>query len=121
MNTIVGKETDKYYQNFVKFVFENKREEYLREIFLKYSQLYRKKNNISLVEVTTAVELDEKTLEKITSIISKRTTGEVEAEYKIDPSIIGGFIIKIDSQQFDSSIDRELKNLRLKLVNSSKV
>ncbi len=121
MNTIVGKETDNYYQNFVKFVIENKREEYLREIFLKYSQLYRKKNNISLVEVTTAIELDKKTLEKITSIISKQTTGEVETEYKIDPSIIGGFIIKIDSQQYDSSIDRELKNLRLKLVNSSKV
>ncbi|MBQ3576100.1 MAG: F0F1 ATP synthase subunit delta, partial [Coprobacter sp.] len=40
---------------------------------------------------------------------------------KVDPSIIGGFIIKIDSQQLDSSIDRELKNMRLKLVNSSKV
>ena len=67
------------------------------------------------------VELDKKTLDKISSLISKRTTGEVETEYKIDPSIIGGFIIKIDSQQLDSSIDRELKNMRLKLVNSSKV
>ena len=121
MNTIVGKNPDKHYQNFVRFVIENKREEYLREIFLKYSQLYRKKNNISLAEVTTAVELDKKTLEKITTLISKHTTGEVETEYKIDPSIIGGFIIKIDSQQLDSSIDRELRNMRLKLVNSSKV
>ena len=121
MNTIVGEQTDKYYQNFVQFVLENKREEYMREIFLKYSQLYRKKNNISLVEVTTAVELDKKTLEKITTLISQQTTGEIEAEYKVDPSIIGGFIIKIDSQQLDSSIDRELKNMRLKLVNSSKV
>lgn len=121
MNTLVGDKTDKCYQNFVQFVIENKREEYMREIFLKYSQLYRKKNNISLVEITTAVELDKKTLDKITELISKRTTGEVETEYKIDPSIIGGFIIKIDSQQLDSSIDRELKNMRLKLVNSSKV
>lgn len=121
MKTIVGKLTDKYYQNFVQFVFENKREEYMREIFLKYQQLYRKKNNISLVEVITAVELDKKTSDKITQLISQRVTGEVEAEYKIDPSIIGGFIIKIDSQQLDSSIDRELKKMRLKLVNSSKV
>ncbi len=121
MNAIVGNNTDKHYQTFVKFVIENKREEYLREIFLKYSQLYRKKNNISLVEVITAVELDKKTLEKITSLISQKVTGEVEAIYKVDSSIIGGFIIKIDSQQLDSSIDRELKNMRLKLVNSSKV
>lgn len=121
MNTVVGKNPDKHYQNFVRLVIDHKREEYMREIFLKYSQIYRKINKISLVEVTTAVEVDKKILEKIKSLISKKTEGEVEVVYKIDPTIIGGFIVKIDSQQIDASISRELKNLRLKLVNSSKV
>ncbi len=121
MMTVGGKNADKYFENFVRLVVDKKREEYMREIFLKYSQIYRKKNNISLVEVTTAVDIDENMLEKITSIISSRTDSKVELKYKIDPAIIGGFILKIDSQQLDASIDRELKNLRLKLVNSNKV
>lgn len=120
MMTVGGKNADKYYQNFVKLVFDQKREEYMREIFLKYSQIYRQKNNISLVEVTTAIDIDKATLDKIVAIVKSRTQNKVEMVYKTDSSIIGGFIIKIDSQQLDASIDREIKKLRLKLLNSNR-
>ncbi|MEG2164453.1 MAG: ATP synthase F1 subunit delta, partial [Bacteroidales bacterium] len=115
-----GNGAGKYYENFIRLVIDKKREEYTREIFLKYQQIYRKKNNIAQVLITTAMQLPEEIMTKIKSLMQKKVEHEIEFVYKIDASIIGGFILKVDSMQLDASVNRELKEMRLKLVNSSK-
>ncbi|MBO8476635.1 MAG: F0F1 ATP synthase subunit delta, partial [Bacteroidetes bacterium] len=35
----------------------------------------------------------------------------------VNPSLIGGFTIKVDSLLLDASISNELRNLRLKLLS----
>lgn len=119
--TAAGGGADKYYENFVLLVIDKRREEFMREIFLKYQQIYRKKNNIAQVHIATAVQLPEEVLSKIKFLVLKEAEQQkIEFVYKTDPSIIGGFILKVDSMQLDASIGRELKELRLKLLNSNK-
>ncbi|MEY4861298.1 MAG: synthase subunit delta, partial [Bacteroidota bacterium] len=43
--------------------------------------------------------------------------GELRLVEKIDPSLIGGFIITIGDKQIDSSVASKLKNLRQELTN----
>ena len=52
------------------------------------------------------------------AIMKKQTDKTLEFVYEIDPSIIGGFILRVDSMQLDASVNSELKKLRLKLLNS---
>ncbi|WP_368075483.1 F0F1 ATP synthase subunit delta, partial [uncultured Muribaculum sp.] len=36
----------------------------------------------------------------------------------VDPELIGGFVININSERLDASISNELKQLRLKLLSN---
>ena len=54
---------------------------------------------------------------KIIDKLSKTFTGELRLVEKIDPALIGGFIITIGDKQIDSSVASKLKNLRQELTN----
>lgn len=120
LTSVVKSGEDENYTNFVKLVIEKRREPFTREIFLKYQQIYRKKNNIAQVVVITAIQLPEDIIDKIKSLVLKKAEQEVEFVYRHDASIIGGFILKVDSMQLDASVARELKELRFKLIKSYK-
>ena len=40
----------------------------------------------------------------------------MEYSFKLDPSLIGGFSVKVGSEQLDASVRNELKQLKLKLL-----
>ncbi len=103
---------------FIVMVMENNRGALICEIVLAYLKLYRKDNNISQVQITLATDVKKGERDKIVQII-KDNFGEktLEVEYIIDESIIGGFIIMVDSARLDASIINEFKKLRLKLVS----
>ena len=85
-----------------------------------YQELYRELKQIAQVRIITAMELNEEAIGKIKSLILQKAGQEVEFIHEVDPSIIGGFIVRVDSMQLDASVNKELKLLRLKLLNSKK-
>ncbi|MCH5329098.1 MAG: F0F1 ATP synthase subunit delta [Coprobacter sp.] len=114
----VGTAAGEDFLRFIRLVIKNRRESFMRSIGLMYQKLYRELNHISLAQITTAVPVGGEILDKIKQLISRQAGQTVEYTYRIDPSIIGGFVLKIDSMQLDASVDKELKLLRLKLLNS---
>ena len=118
LSAAAGTAAGEEYLRFIRLVIKNRRESFMRSIGLMYQKLYRELNHISLVEITTAVPVGGEVLDKIKQLVSRQTRQTVEYTYRTDPSIIGGFVLKIDSMQLDASVDKELKLLRLKLLNS---
>lgn len=116
----VGEKPSEEFLRFVRLVTKNRREEFMRQIGLMYQKLYRESKGISLVHIVTAIGLDEETLAKIKELVREKVSDKVEFTYEVDPSIIGGFVLKVDSMQLDASVNNELKLLRLKLLNSKK-
>ena len=49
--------------------------------------------------------------------LKKKLGKDIDFEYKIDNSIIGGFIINVDSIRMDASISNEIEQLRLNLLS----
>ena len=103
--------------SFLALVTENSREGILPAIAASFTQLFKKHNNIVDVVLTSAVPLDEATKEKIMSKIKSTTTGNIELVEKIDPAILGGFIINIEDKQIDSSVASQFSNLKNILLN----
>lgn len=103
---------------FIVMVMENNRGEFIGEIVLSYLKMYRQNNNISQVQITLASDVADAEKGKIIKIVQNSYEGKtLEVEYIIDESIIGGFIVKVDSAQLDASIKNEFKKLRLKLIS----
>lgn len=115
LSTAVGIEPGDLYIRGIRLVIKNHREMYVRAICLMYQKLYRKAYHIGRVHITTAKELDPGIIGKIQKLVSSKTEVQLEFVHKVDPSIIGGFVLRINSMQLDASVSRELKDLKLKL------
>lgn len=72
----------------------------------------------SQVEVISAKPLDQKQLDSILAGVAKALGGKVDAVTRVDESLIGGFIVRAGSRQFDASLKSKLDSLKLALKSA---
>ena len=111
----VGEPLDDTLKRFITFVAEQKREDKMFFIAMKYMEMYREKHNILNTQVTTATELPEESYDHIKAFIKQTFGADAELEVKIDPSLIGGFILDIEHTRMDASVAGQLNALKNKL------
>ncbi|NTW23076.1 MAG: ATP synthase F1 subunit delta [Lentimicrobium sp.] len=109
---IFGKTMGKVSIAFIEIIIRKRREEHLFHIAERFGDLYRKEMNIKKAVVITISPLSDEMRKDLLAVISKQTGSTIELEEKIDASIIGGMIVKLDGIQFDDSIRKKLQNLR---------
>ncbi|MDE6578175.1 MAG: F0F1 ATP synthase subunit delta [Muribaculaceae bacterium] len=115
-----GKEAGDAYARFVKLILAHGRADYAYLMMIAYRDLYRRENHISQVKIATAAPMPESMMEKLHSLVSKSFSESVlEFSHSIDPDLIGGFVIDVDSVRMDASISNELEQLRLTLLRSN--
>jgi F-type H+-transporting ATPase subunit delta len=117
LQAIFGTNMNKVSLDFMSLIVKNEREEMLPIIAATFVDLYKEKNNILDVTVISAVALDDKTRTTIIEKIKTNFNGTIELTEKIDASLVGGFIIRIDDQQIDASIASQISNLKNILLN----
>lgn len=101
-------------QNFIQLVINHGRGDILKEIATQYNYLYDKQNRVNTIEVTSATELDATTVDEIVEK-AKQNFGEgftYHIENKINPDLIGGFILRVGDKQIDNSIKSKLTRLK---------
>ena len=110
-------DSDTTFRDFLKLLETKHRIGFLSHIALAYETIYRKQNDIHRVEVVSAAPLDKTVEDRIKALVQKQLKGaKMEYESVIDPSIIGGFIINIDNERLDASLDTQLKEIRQNLI-----
>lgn len=116
----VGQDADNDYRSFVKLILDHNREDFAWRMALAYRKIYREANKISRVEIITANPLQQDQKDKILGLVEKSFPGRTfEFSEKVDPSLIGGFVIDVDSVRMDASISNEIEQLRQKLLSSN--
>ncbi len=92
------------------FVIRNKRANILIQILEEYNLLYRKEKKIMYVDLVTA----KKANDELKSIIIKRLGQEkkILLNEKIDKSILGGVLIKVNDKQFDSTVKNHINKIK---------
>lgn len=109
---------DTCFDDFLKLLVKNNRIGMTREIALAYLSIYRKANNIFKVDITTASQFPDQEMKRLKEVINRQVGGAtVEYHETVDPDLIGGFTVNIDSERLDASVKNELKQLRLKLLS----
>lgn len=109
---------DTTFADFLKLLVRNRRIDMAGDIARAYLREYRRRNNIRLVTVVSAVPLAPALLDRIKEIVNAHLHGaSMEFSTAIDPSIIGGFVVNIDNERLDASVSDRLKELRLSLLS----
>ena len=95
------------------------RENYLPAIAESFENQYRQHQGIVKATVITPVPLTDTLRKQFIELVAKQTGKEIELEEKVDPSIIGGYVLKIGDQQMDNSVRTKLKTLSYELSDNS--
>lgn len=118
LKAIFENQVDEIVLGLFDLLAENKRMEMLEDIATQYTIIFEHYKSLQTAIVTTAVPLDEaleaKILEKVAQITGEKTT----IENKVDPSILGGFMIRVGDIQYDASISNSFNELRKEFDNS---
>ena len=115
MEMAVGEPLHDTLKQFFAFVVEQKREDKMFFIAMKTMEMYRMKHNVLSTQVTTATALPDATYDKIKAFVKQTFDADAEIDVKIDPSLIGGFILDIENTRMDASVAGQLNALKNKL------
>jgi F-type H+-transporting ATPase subunit delta len=103
---------------FLVMLVNNKRVQFLYFICLTFLQLYKKEKGIKEGTLITAHKLNKEQSEEIGNYIRKKFKLDIEFKELVDPSLIGGFKLRIDDNQIDASIASKIHKIRTELINS---
>ena len=101
---------------FFALVTKNGREQLLPEIAAQFERQLMKNRGIVSGSIVSATPLTEKTKQEILDRIAPAFEGSLQLSESVDPSLLGGFVIRIEDKQIDASVANKLKELRQELV-----
>ncbi len=105
-------------RNFLRLVAEKGRIADIEEIAREFERLVAKEERRLNVELTTAYELSDEEAKAILGQIETASGRKVDASRKVDPHLIGGFVLQAGSMRVDASVRGRLNRLRQELVTS---
>lgn len=103
---------DPTFVNFLETLLERHRMPAIYRIRAEYERLWDQERKLLPVEVTSAIDLDEATVKSIGDRIGEQTGQQVELTSRVDPSILGGIVLRVGNQILDASIKHRLDQLR---------
>ena len=118
--TASGKNVSDLFMKFIDLLLENDRQDCLQSIMMQYQDAYNESKNILRGKLITAVEIDNATVAHLTKTIEHKIKGKLELEKIIDPTILGGFILDLDSTQWDASLIRQLNSIKQQYIQRNK-
>ena len=98
---------------FFKIVAEHSRLFLLEKIHFEFKKLLDISNGVTEVTVTTTETIEKSFEKKIVERLSKKLNKKIRLNKLINPELIGGIIIKIDSIMIDNSIKTKLLDYTL--------
>jgi F-type H+-transporting ATPase subunit delta len=103
---------DPLFMNFLEALVERSRMPVIFRIGVEFETLYDAENKLLPVQITSAVALDERTVQSIGDRISEQTGQKVELSSSVDPELIGGIVLRVGNVILDASIRTRLNQLR---------
>ena len=103
-------------RNLLKVLAENDRFTLLPEIATLFEQLKAEAQGSVDVEITSAMEMTDDQQQAIAAALQKRLGREIKLTANIDPSLMGGAIIRAGDLVIDGSIQSRLKDMKAALA-----
>ena len=103
---------------FLNLITKNRRELYLKNMAHEFISLYKAKFGIKTVTLTSVETIDQNLKNKIKEIVQNQFKAEIELLENTDNELIGGFVLRIDDEQYDASVVSQLENIKREFINN---
>lgn len=106
-------------KNFLSLLVQKNRVAELADIIDSFETLYNKESNILPVEIVSAIELDNTQKDALVKKLEAQTGKKAQAQYSVNPALIGGFTVKVGDSMMDGSIKQQLILLKKRLLEGA--
>lgn len=104
--------------NFLELLVEKHRMPAVFRIRREIDALWREENKLLPVQLTSAIALDDDTVQNLGRTIGERTGRKVDVTATVNPDILGGIVLRVGNSILDASIRNRLESLRKQVARS---
>lgn len=118
MKAVFASRLNKLTMSFFQIIANKNREAIIDAVAEQFVIQYESMKGVERATIITTMPLTDTLREQFRAIVMKNTNGKsVELDEKIDPKLIGGYILRVGDQQIDGSIRSQLNEIRLQFLN----
>jgi F-type H+-transporting ATPase subunit delta len=112
LTEIFATKVNKLTIEFFKLIISKGRGEVINATAQQFNNFYNIKNNITKAKVVSATALSDVNKQAILEQVKAAIGGQVILETKVDPALIGGFVLTVGGRQLDTSVQSDLKKIK---------
>jgi F-type H+-transporting ATPase subunit delta len=112
---VVGRPT----LNLIGLMLRRGRIEQLPRVAAEFRRLDNARQGITLTTATSASPLTPDEVRALTERMEQFTGGRVELDLQVDPSLLGGLVVRVGDRLIDGSVRGRLERLRNQLVSGA--
>ena len=113
---ICGADLDAQGRALLRLLTENGRLDFVPEVALQFQALEAEARNVADVEIVSAAVLGEAQRERLAAALRARLRRDVRLQCTVDPSLIGGAVVRSGDLLIDGSLKGKLERLETELT-----
>lgn len=106
-------------RNLIQLQLRRGRIDQLPRVAAEFRRLDNRRQGITVATATSAAALTPDEVRALTTRLEQFTGGRVELDVKVDPSLLGGLIVRVGDRLIDGSVRGRLERLRNQLVSGA--
>jgi F-type H+-transporting ATPase subunit delta len=104
--------------NFVKMLAKGNQLKHEKKIIQKFVEIYNQESNIVEAQVTSREKLSAQMLEQMVGFLkNKYGAAEAVVHNVVNPEIQGGVVVRVGDELMDTSVAKQLSDLKNRLSN----
>ncbi|TXK37171.1 ATP synthase F1 subunit delta [Pontibacter qinzhouensis] len=112
ITSVFGKKVNPLTLAFFGIITRKRREPILEAVAVEFQNQYNELKEIQVATVSSAMPLTAALREQIIMQLTVQTGKSIQLIEKVDPSLIGGFVLRVGDKQYDSSVRHSLNKLK---------
>ena len=118
LNLVLGKLSHPLANEVVSYLKGSSAVNELKEIYIFFDSMYRKKSNTIEVKGIVASKMSNQQVKSFKASLDEILGKKTKLSIEVDPSLIGGIKLRIDNTFLDASIHNQLQTLRTELLQT---
>ena len=119
LDDLLGDRVSGQTANLIRLLLRRGRIEDLPRVAAEYRRLDDARQGITHATATSASELTQDEIRELTARLEQSTGGRIALDVEVDPSLLGGLVVRVGDRLIDGSVRGRLERLRNQLISGA--
>jgi F-type H+-transporting ATPase subunit delta len=119
LDALLGDRVSRPVRNLIQLMLRRGRIEQLPRVAAEFRRLDDVRQGITHAIATSATELTPDEVRALTARLEQTTGGRISLDTQVDPSLLGGLVVRVGDRLMDGSVRGRLERLRNQLISGA--